>query len=289
MTTGFGIDPTLDGSGVPTSGTSSLDIRHISAGLYSPGVISGGVVSTSVSSLTYAVSAGVAAVSIAAGETTLVPVPAVTVTTTAPSSGSRTDIIYIQQHVPSIDGDSNAIVGVASALPPRSLMLDSYVISAGQSNTRQAVKNGNIDYSIPYGASLGVIYQYRDVLNGPIGADTTIVNASFYLPTDRLVHLSMLASMNSEGATGFDNSKYCEAGFYTYMDGVERWAWTTPGLHQARAEYHWADYCTLTAGKHTVSVRRTIATGPATPWQHWEPNGTPGALFTIQDIGPVIY
>lgn len=287
MTTGFGIDPTKDSSGNITSGTSSKDIRNISAGLYSPGVISGGVVTTSASAMTYTVSAGVAAFPIATNETVLGPIPAITIpAATAPTSGTRTDIIYATQGMPTIDGHSNVIVQVGSTLPARSVLLDQRIIGANIKNTNSATKTGSVDYSIPYGASLGILKQHRSGVDVDLGGVVTVTSQSFSVPTDRLVRVSLLTCMTSKGTSGYGTpANYCEAGFYILINGVRQWTWSTPALSHAAANYYFADYYPFPRGTHTVSYQRLRMSGSGTPRQIYS-GGKPGTLLTIEDIGP---
>ncbi len=292
MTTSWGIDP-LKSGGVVTAGTTAADFRQIQGGLYSPGLISGGKITRSASALSYTISAGVAAFPIVTGtnpQTVLGPIPAITVNTTAPSSGSRTDIIYAQQRTIATDGDPNIIIGVGTSLPARAVMLDSYIISSTNTNTNATVKTGNIAYSIPYGASLGRLVNITSMFNTTfnISAAVTLASGSFFLPTDRLVQVSLNASLSANAAIGFDNSKYCEAGYDVYFDNVKVYSWTTMGLHQAWQEINWLDYAQFTAGAHTVRVDQYRAQGPGTPRGRAVSAQAPYAKLIILDIGPVV-
>lgn len=289
MSSGFGIDPTKDGTtGVITSGTTSLDIRNITAGIYSPGVINGAIVSTSASNLTYNVSAGVVCFPLGTNESVLGPVPAVSgLATTAPASGSRTDIIYAQQRTPAIDGVSDVNVAVGTSLPPRSVMLGSYTVSAGQTKTSSAVKTGDINYSIPYGAGLGLIWQYRDTTNGTYTGRTTFHTHTNYLPTQRLIRITVATCHSAGSAVGFDNAHYCEAGFDVVVDGTLKTTHQTPGLMQAWGNYQWSDYYVLGQGTHIFSYDRYRITGPGSPYQHYG-GGRIGTLISVEDVGPVV-
>lgn len=289
MTSGFGVDATLDGNGGVLSGTSAADIRKIWGGLLSPGIISGCAVTTSTTAMSYNVAAGVVAIKAANGEIIPAPVDSVTVpTSAAPASGSRTDIIYAMQRYPSIEGDSNIVVGVATTLPARAVALRKMTVSAGQTKTSLATQSGGIDYSIPYGASLGTLQSYRDTTMGTFVAAQTLGSKSIYLPTDRLLRVSILTSVSADGANGFDASKYCEAGYDFMLDGVKQWRWNTPGLHQAWAHYFWSDVIQVSAGTHTVAYSRYRVVGPGTPFHRYVVQDMPGTLFTVEDVGPVV-
>lgn len=288
MATGFGIDPTLNGSGVPTSGTSSKDIRNISAGLYSPGIISGAKITTSASAMSYTVGGGVIAIPIASGETVLAPVPYTVVpTAVAPTSGSRIDIIYADQGMPAIDGHSNVQVKVGTVLPARSVELGRRIITANIKNTNASTKTGSINYSIPYGASLGVLYQYRDTRNGIINhSRTQIQTKSVYLPTDRQVRLTIVSAMSSRDAGAWDVSKYCSTAYDVMVDGKYRSHFQTGGLDKAWQTFHFSDIYTLSAGSHTIKYEMLRQNGPGYPVAHYG-SGWGGTLWTLEDIGPV--
>jgi hypothetical protein len=287
MTTGLGVDPVVDGSGNPTAGMSSLDQRKISGALYTPGIISGGVVGTT-TGMTYTVTAGVAAIQTATGEIVLAPIPSGTVTTTAAGGSARTDIVYVRQNYFANDGNSDTVIGVASgtALPTRALALKKFTVNPGITKTQDAVQTGGIDYSIPYGASLGILHSDRVIGNGTFTSTSTFGTKTIYLPTDRTVRFAITTNLSSSGAVGFDNSKYTEVYFDVMVDSILRFRWNTPGLSQSHGTYHWADVMTLPAGYHTVSYNRTKTGG--TPFHHYEVGGLGGTLFWLEDVGPSV-
>jgi hypothetical protein len=298
MTTGFGADPVKDVNGNVTVGTTEQDIRQITGSLYSAGLISGGVVTRSASAMTYSVSAGVAAFPITVDASTpykpenqrtvLGPIPAApSLATTAPSSGTRVDMIYAQQLTPTDDGDANVVVRIGTTLPARSVLLDAYIVSSTNTNTMATVKSVDIKYSIPYGAPRGTPwFSQRSTYNGTFNAThLAAASGSFFLPSDRVVSCNLNTSLNSNGAVGFDNSKYCEAAFAVYIDNIWKFTWTTQGLHQAMADYNWQEMLTIPAGTHTVRVDRWRSAGVGTPFQRYG-QGNLGLLFEIRDVGP---
>lgn len=280
MTTGLGTEPTKDANGAIISGTSSNDMRKIWGGLYSPGLVSGGLITRSASALTYTVSSGVAAISPATGQTILAPIPATTLTTTAPSSGTRTDIVYVQQRYPDIEGDSEVVVSYGTSLPARAVLLGSYTVSSSNTNSNSFVATGTVDFSIPYGASLGTLYTFKDTLYGGYTVRTTRTSATISLPTDRTVRFAITTSQNAIGAYRFDNSTYCEAGFDVFVDGVLTFPWSSPGLHQAWSEVNWSDTKVLPRGTHTVSYQLYRGIGPGVPFHRY-------TIFKVSDEGPV--
>lgn len=301
MTTGFGADPIIDGNGLVTVGTTEEDIRQITGSLYSAGLISGGIVTRSPTGLTYSVSAGVAAFPITVDASTpykpqnqrtvLGPIPATQapLTVTAPTTGTRTDIIYAQQLTPADDEDANIIVDVGTVLPPRAVMLDSFIVASNHTNTMAATPTGDIKYSVPYGAPRGTPwFSHRSTFNGTF--NSTVVNAvtgTFYMPADRNVAFTLKTSLNSNGAVGFDNAKYCEAAYSVYIDNIWKFTWTTGGLHQAMQDYNWEERGILLEGQRSVVVKRWKSAGAtaALPYQRYG-QGNLGLLFEIRDVGP---
>lgn len=294
MTSGWGVNATLNGSGVPTSGTSDSDVRKVWGSLYTPGIITGCTVTTSASIMQYTVASGVAAIKTATGETIMAPVQGTTVSTTAPSSGTRIDIIYAQQRFPDIEGDSNVFVGAASALPPRSVALATYTVTAGQTNTNSAVRSANTDYSIPYGASLGTLWYHHYQYSGAISNTSPARYGAgvIHLPTDRRVRFTITAgAVYAAGASLFDNSKYCELGFLPNYDGGDFVLWTTNGLHQAWQTLQYSAAINLTAGDHNVNYGMFKITGPGTPMMFTGASsgyGRRGIEFTVEDLGPTV-
>lgn len=292
MSAGFGVDPTKDANGKVLTGTTSDDIRQIYGALYTPGVINGCAVTTSSSAMTYTVAAGVASVLVQNNPTQaiLIPVPAGTVTSTAgPSSGTRTDIVYAQQHFPSIEGDNQVTLGVGQTLPARAVALAKYTVGQGITNTNAAVSQGNIDYSIPYGAGNKLLHSYTNTYDGVHDQNELVEgNGTIYVPTDRKLRITIVACLFSNGAAGFDNSKYCEWHYSPMIDGQKVYFWNSPGLHQANAIYTFQGYWDVTAGSHTVAYSRGRTVGPGSVATHYgniSGNFFPGTTFTIVDAG----
>lgn len=288
-TAGFGVDRTSS-----SSGTNSSDIRKIQGGLYSPGIISGCTVTTSPGSMSYTINAGVVAIAPTSGEIILAPVE-----TTVISSGtasSRTDIIYVRQNYPTDpapNNNSNIVVGVATSLPTRALEIARFNISSGQTNTNQAVRTGNINYSIPYGGSLGILHYWQNTYNGQLSIPLLREgHGTFDLPTDRRVRIIMRAVLSAANAGGFDNSKYCEYGWIFNVNGGDMVLHTTPGLHQAWATYQFESLFNLPAGRNTVHVAGTRIVGPGMAELHYGSDGDGygrrGQEFIVEDLGPAV-
>lgn len=294
MSTGFGVDPTKDGSGVITSGMSALDVRKINGALYTPGIISGCQVTTSASAMTYTVAAGVVAIATATNPYNIVlaPVPATVLNTTAPGSGTRTDIIYVQQRFPG-DGDSEVVVNFGTSLPTNAVEIDRYTVGVGIGNTNAATHVGPINYSIPYGGKLPDLHYFEDTITGTLPNGLTRRGyGSFTIPTDRRIRFSMTALLYAQGAAGFDNAHYCEYGFLPNLDGYDQMIWTSPGLHQAWATYQWEVFANVSAGTHTVNfgMQRMVGPGTAATFRGTDSLGfgRKSFVFRVEDVGVVV-
>lgn len=293
MASGLGVDPTKNGSGVITSGTTAEDIRRINGSLYSPGLMGGGVVTTSSSALTYTVSAGVGVVETAPGskQHMVIPIPATTLTVTSPVGAARKDIIYAQQRTPAVDGDSNVIVNFGTTLPPRSVLLSDRTLPAGATTTSQASVSGNITYSIPWGASLGRLHYFQYQTPGALTTSgiQRMGHTNLFLPTDRLVRWRIDAVMYAMNASGFSSTSYCEMGFLPSYDNGDFVLWTTPGLHQAWGTYSFEATILMTAGVHPINFGLTRIVGPGTAATHYgldgQGYGRRGIEFSLFDAG----
>lgn len=305
MTVGWGVDATVVNN-VVTSGTTASDVRKVWGSLYTPGVINGCTITRSGSAMTYQVASGVVAISPTVGEVVMAPVEgAVVPTASAPGMGTRVDVVYAQQRQPA-SGDSYVVLAVESfatelaiVLPPVSQELGRFLVSAGQTNTNAAVQLGDVDYSIPYGGSLGTLHQWNSLFDGDLPPELIrFGHGTFNLPTDRRVRFTWTCVLSARNASGFDNSKYCEYGWIFNSEriagggGGDFVRHSTPGLHQAWATYQFESVVNLPAGKNTVHIARKRMIGPGIGWQHYgiDPEGYArgGGEFIVEDLGPTI-
>ncbi len=301
MTSGWGVDATVNGSGVVTSGTESSDVRKVWGALYSPGVVSGATITRSASAMTYTVASGVVAIQTVTGEVVMAPVQGTTLTVAAPpGTGSRFDVIFAQQRFPS-DGDSYSIYRFLSftseagiSLPSNSQEIKRYQVLAGPANTNAAVIKGGVNYSIPYGASLGRLhyYQYASGIGSELPQFQRVGAGSFWLPTDRRVRFKVHAVMGASNASGFDNSKYCEYGFIPSLNNADFILWSSGGLHQAWQTHYFETTVNAPQGENTCSIILTKIVGPGTPVVYkgagGDGYGRTGIEFTVEDVGPAI-
>ena len=128
------------------NGTTPEGLRRVIDARYAgPGVIKGCVV-TGLATMAYNVSVGAVAIQYAANQMIEVPVTSVNVATiAAPSSGTRTDYIYV-------DASGNIAVAQSSgAVPTPSLVIAQFTVPAGISGTTGATRT----YVAPIAVSLG--------------------------------------------------------------------------------------------------------------------------------------
>lgn len=294
MTAGWGVDAHIE-NGVPTSGTTSQDVRKVWGALYTPGVITGAVVTPSATAMSYSISAGVVAIRMSTGEVVMAPVAATTLPVpAAPATGTRLDIIYVRQRTPSTDSNADVVVDYGTSVPARAQEISRFLVSAGNASASKAVRQGNIDYSIPYGASLGRLHYWQDKSDKNLTTSSNITrqgNGTIHLPTDRMVTFKYSNVLSARNAAGFDNGSYCEYGFLPSIDGKDMLMWTTGGLHQSWQFLYFEHTQEVKAGTHTVNIGVRRASGPGTGWQHYgvDPQGfgRSGAEFTVMDAGPV--
>lgn len=301
-TVGWGVDATISG-GLVTSGTTAADVRKVWGALYTPGIVSGCTIHPQ-ADMNYYVDAGVVAVKTGLAEIVMAPVEGTTVTSgPAPATGSRVDLIYAEQRFPA-SGDSTAQIKIKAfntladvVVPPNSVAIRKYQVSAGQTGTNAAVKVGTIDYSIPFGGSLGVLHEWQNKYDGPISIPLLREGyGTFTLPTDRRVRFSHSTVLSAQGANGFDNTKYCEWYYLPNISGPgingDICIWTTDGLHQAWATYSFETYINLGPGQYTVSIGAGRMVGPGQAVQHYGLDGQGfgrlGAYFLVEDMGPIV-
>lgn len=287
MATGFGIDPTVNGSGVITSGTTSTDIQRITGALYTPGLLAGATITTR-SDMQYQVAAGVGCVQMAAGLNVLIPIPATIVPTNTNSSGSpRTDIIYATQNNPANDGNSNVLIGVTTgAVPANSVVLKRFLVPAGASNTNTASATGNIDYSIPYGTNGGNLFRYHDTTNGVITTAPATVSGQIYLPTDRMVTFTILCTVDLDVNTQVNWLAHTIS-----VDGVRQMVLTTGRMADTYTQNHyWEHSMPLSAGVHSVAFKRDPGANLTTNnlRLRYVAGQYPGQIYTVRDGGVIV-
>lgn len=284
MTTGLGIAPTAAGVG-----TDSLTLRKIQDALIDAGVITGlGVTATT--GLTYQVAEGVAALTRGSADgVVLAYTPAVTVTAGAgPASGSRIDSVWIRQHDPN-QGDADNLVEVgitagtaattptAPALPTGALELARYLVPSGATSTSAGTSQGSVDYAIPYGGSLGTLYDNTNTFDGPGDITTkwyTEQLGQVTLPTDREVTLELSACISTTTQTDT-----AAGGWYAafQVDGVDV-VGSEFHLTRTHQTLYFSHTMTLSAGTHTVAIHNHMTWGDP-PTYHYSASGDEAAHY----------
>lgn len=254
-------------------GTSSADMRRIIGAMYeNSGVVpNGGLTVEGTSSMAYKVNHGVAFMfdSVSSGLGRLAPVDTVTVNTApAPSTGSRTDTIYV---------DSDGVVRVHEGTnPPHGIVVGQFVVPAGITSTNNAQRAINRTYAIPVGSSLGQLATW-EAPSGPgpsSSSRTTRYSTRFQVPTDRLVRVDLTATLRTidsdNGHVGFGVS--IDSGFSRALSCYMWNAWRT---------YSGTWTTVVPAGTHTISVWSNDNMGAG-----WETaTGTSTTQMNLWDAG----
>ncbi len=257
-------------------GTTDTDMRKIIAAQWeSTGVIDGLAV-TGTTSLYYSVAAGVAVCSKGAsdGKTLAYFAGGSTPAVSANSSGNpRIDSVYIYSnnanqgdadtlvHIGAVEGTA-AAVPTAPAIPTYATLLAAMLVPAGATTTANAHQAASVGYAIPYGASLGVLADTTQKMDG-VG-DSTVnkfyveqTTALRYLPTDRLVELRF---------------QVCASASSGYSDWYQSFVLDGAEVANSGGEFHFTEGWTtqershvmeVSAGNHTIAVRTGLRGGSA--------------------------
>lgn len=296
-----------------TSGTTAQDFRMIAGACWqNAGIVSGLKVSGK-SSMAYDVAAGVAVCTRGASDgKTLAYWPGGSVATTANSGGNpRIDSIYLIAHDLSHgDADNAVAVGVAQgtpaatptapALPTGATRLADMRVPAGATTTAQCTASGSIDYSIPYGSTLGILGESVNTANRAGGTTAgrtyTEESVSFSLPTDRIVQISYSACFSSSDGNG-----WCSWGVYAFLLDNKALPGTTSewlAEHGTWSNHEFSVNVEVPSGSHTVAVRNGLFSSSGSgvgPVFHYglvgdssaSKGGYPGRTLRVTDLGPV--
>lgn len=296
MATGWGVERAND------KGFDTASARQINAAEYSVGVLRGCKVYTSSTNLTYTVSRGSDPASIAVGSATaadgavIFPVPD-GLTTGAVAAGDptnpRIDSVFAVQHDAAAGDADNQVVLVAvsgtpaaSPTPPAApagiaVRLASFTMPKGAYTTSQATPYGNVDYSIPYGASIGTLWSWTDQFNGlAYQGALTLGAATIYLPTDRNIKFELMPTISGEnGGTG-------TCIYRVIVDGSPIVTFELDYDSNWRTEYL-PVYQTLSVGTHTVAFNRVYRFGARFVQHYGLQNGETylGTVFRVADEG----
>lgn len=288
---GFGLAPDAQGNG-----TTPDDLQQVLWGLYDagkPAIVSGLKVSGR-SDMTYAVTAGVAAIPTSSVKVVLVPIAAVNVSTTAaPSSGTRTDYISV-----GLDG----AVSVSTTKPTDRAIIDVRTVPANITATTATTSTlGNRLFAPLRGGMAGeVVYWSHGVANGTaitdaLGFERTMMTRTFTLDTDRRLDFALQASyeMSRPANTyswGWKTSTFV---WSVWLDGVRRWS-VELGIEEFPETKFASTTFGVPEGTHTVELRRERRLLGTDDHPNDRPiyrsGGTenwPGTVFKIVDMGAV--
>lgn len=264
MATSFGIDPTLNSSGQITSGTTSRDIRKVIGGMYTQGVLNGMNVTTSTTDLSYKISAGSAVNFISGGdgdEHVLVPGYPATIMTTAGGTSPRVDYVYVKQNRPQVEGNSDVVYGVTNTKPADGdsrLVLKTFTVPAGMTQTSQASITGMTDYAVPRAAGGRIIMEKRDTYTGYMNArsyQATILGGTFYLPSPRRVVVDIVSTYKNQGTDAIADDFLVSAIYLNSQRDVTFLSGNIDGSRYLQTDCYTWTY-TLPAGTHSITVHK---------------------------------
>ena len=286
---GYGVGLAPDGSG---NGTTPADLQRWIWSLYrvSKGQIARGLEVTGRSDMSYAVAPGVVIIPTGTAMAVAVPVDAVNVNTpAAPSSGSRTDYIYVGQ-------DGAVMVGASQ--PANTALLDKRTVPANITATTATTSLlGNRKYAPLFGGSMGRIAAWHSNQ-----ADLSVVPTSRMLCTaitltldsDRRLSFTLQQSYElSRGANIGDPAeawKVASMIWEYWIDGVHRMSLEMGVEAFAETKQNSFEFDML-AGTHTIEVyrRRRLEGAPGDEVLHRQggSNNWPGTTFKINDTGAI--
>lgn len=297
MPTGLGVPHSQNADGSITTGTSAEDVRRTFGGLYTEGVVSGATVSGT-TGLSYTISPGLVFLwyggSKTSPELVPLPIPSGTVNTTAgPSSGSRTDYVWVKQAKPSSNPavGSQITMGVtptnprsSSNSPSEYFILDRFTVPAGMTSTNNATKMTDRTFSVPYGTG-GMLLELKDtwnnwLINRPGGIAN--LTGKITLPTDQLIQIDV--GVTAEVDNGLDTDIIMAS---VLIDGVRRAWWHTGKIDEYAVTYNWTMTLQLSAGTHTIDFRRTERNNSGKIKLRHETNGLQGSYLNVKTVGIV--
>lgn len=263
-------------------GTEPKDIQSWIWSLYrTAGTIARGLEVTGTSTMQYQVQGGIAILSTGDRLAIAVPISATTVATpSAPSTGSRTDYIYVGQ-----DG----AVQVGTTQPAGTALIDKRKVPAGiTATTATTTLLGNRQFAPLYGSSMGQIASWKD----PLADLATIPDArskvgtlTFTIDSDRRIEMHLQVSYDQRAEANTD-----------WKVGSFVWEiWINGKLRRSSelAVHSWAETkqnrfgFDLTAGTYTVDLyrERRLTSGGLLMHRVGGSAQWPGTTFTITDLG----
>lgn len=292
MSVAFGIRQSGD------VGTSDADIRHILERKWlNKGVVGGLAVKGSGSA--YQVSAGMAICGRGGGDGfTEAYFPGGTTPAVAgnASSDPRIDAVWVTAHDASMgDADNLVAVGVTQGTPAASPAVPSIpghatLIAAmrvpGGATAATSASSARVDYAIPYGASLGVLYDGVVTHNADWKSSGSIASGTFRIPTDRFLSfkVTVTAGANKGVYADGDGSVYVTI----KVDGeiVDRREVRLRATGNAVSSFY-EFAAEVGAGSHTVSMEYAINAAESIR-MYWAKPGWAGQRLQVVDMGVAV-
>ncbi|GAA1333951.1 hypothetical protein GCM10009592_28760 [Brachybacterium rhamnosum] len=272
----FGKAPLADGTG-----TTPEDVQQVWWSIFRsdvPAIVRGGVV-TGTSTMAYSVAPAVLVIPSGDSRRLLVPTDRVTVpTAAAPSSGTRTDIIY---------AGSDGAIKVGTSLPANNIMLDKRSVPAGvTATTATSSLLGDRRFAPLVGASMGRLISWEESIGHGYhfpAAQTTVMSKTITLEEDRLIDWRFFQTIALED--GLDG-EWASMKWDLLIDGAVQRSWEMKVENIAETKYFNMN-SSLGAGTHTVTLRRTVKRdiNKALLYYKGASGNWPGTNFSAVDIG----
>lgn len=221
--------------------------------------------------------------------------------TVSPNPGSlpRLDAVWLKACDIQLGDEDNLVhVGVtegvpastpsAPTAPPGTLLLAVMRVPAGATDTSGATAQTVVDRAVPKGASLGVLVDRVDTTQRTVtrGNPYTFASATVHLPTDRLLSVTVMVSV--QAVSPANDSRVGSGYAQCRIDGVRS------NTFRLRCDT-WSPVCgcytymvKVAKGDHVIEGwLHASATAPASDVAtRYAPNDWPGQRLTVVDMGP---
>lgn len=292
--TGFGVEPTKDGSGNITSGTSSKDMRWIISGMYNQGILRDCFITTSTSGLTYTIGPGSVVNSIGPAEPraehVMMPVYGGNITTTAGGASARTDYIYVKQNLTTVEGNSDIVYGVTSVKPStydQRLVIATFDVPANMTKTSQATMQVERNYATPISIGGKYLVAKHDPFNDLMkNRELNDLGATFSLHTARLIRCDFTVTIDSDVGAGVNEALQS----MVYVNGTKMATFSTGRIDQSWTQTISNSFLlTLPAGRHNITLKRDTTLSDKLSsklrFRYNNAGGYPGQTFHVTDCG----
>lgn len=276
-------------------GTTASDLRQIIRYKWECTGVVGGLEVTGNSGLTYDVSQGMAICS--KGETdgfveAYYPGGASPAVPANTSSDSRIDVVWIASNdATQGDADNLVYIGVTvgtpgqgyptSEVPDYATVVGDMLMPAGATSTSSATPTESVWNAIPYGSSLGILFNATDTTNSPdpiTGGWRTYASGTIDLPTPRYVDIKRIFTLGGIGGDGSVYARVLVDGAQTIQNEVR--AYTAPAI--ASSQYI-ENTVLLEAGQHTIQAQMTKGVGQVR--KYWQRGMWAGQTLQLVDAG----